>query len=1076
MTDSTEKLRAVFLAAIMVVSVFAMTVTFSGAAVAQASTNASVDFQDQDSLGDSVLVDEVNVDNYNTGTVKNVTVFNLSDGDRDMELGDASVSGTTTNIPVTLTTEITESQDLEAVAFNNSGDAIASSTASISYVEDYQQIQGDADAPRIWVGQNIVIDGNYNLGNDYDVYSTSTSSGDYYAGSFVREVRATANGQLIVRSTTIEPGVHVTENATKSISSGEGPINTENFPSFELTEQFLEVDGVEDTSVDSTQFTIGEIDSNRAGYDLEVQLEDGTVVDTLNNLGDYEEDVVVDHGLGVGDYNFSFEVTDTPASDESGHEVTPELDQELEIVSPEPQTDQFVRGDIVPIELDIQAADTGTITIGDRQEGQSIELNVTFEDSDGDGSALFYLNTYQIGDDNSSYGATDAGNGVYGTSDTTITNVDKNRVEIGGGSAGQDVIAAGSYDLVAAIGENSWKNSSTLVQDRSSLRLNERGTQGVNVYTAPGTGDAQIQPETTDDVEAAIENGVVTAADGTIADNDYFLLQIESSGLEGLLHTAALDNSNVADFGILDRSDDHIISDAWFAADALTGIGQQADAGPNLDEFFLDMQEEVETDPNSDVIAGTDDTGNLDSYWLPIKVQSGEEQVKNPGRSLEAGEEMVGIFSVEPPIDTEYFGDNNNTNPAFADVSINKIGGDAGNDAVYEKSYNEQSVTPWTFVSDQASVVVEGTTLGAMDELAVPQEDNITVSGQTNIAAGTPLNVNFVAASGEEEAFFVSTEATVEYVEGAPNTWETTIDFGDRPVGTEFEVNIRRGGSAPLLNPQGESTLGVVTAEPAVNEFTFADQDSGGSSVVVDTFNTTQGGYVEILNSDGDRVGLSNLQDTGEQNRIAISLDQDLEENQELTARALRTMDQAYMNEDGNPVETSAAVTVEQPDPAEFTVSDLSPENAATEQGSTVEVSATIANDGGEEAETSVELLLDGSTAATKSATLAGGESTTVTFEVDTSDLEPGTYVHGIATGDDDASGALTVEAASTPTPTPTETATPEPTETQTPEQTETATATEESSDGDGAGFGVVVALLAFLGASLLAVRRQTRE
>jgi PGF-CTERM protein len=66
-----------------------------------------------------------------------------------------------------------------------------------------------------------------------------------------------------------------------------------------------------------------------------------------------------------------------------------------------------------------------------------------------------------------------------------------------------------------------------------------------------------------------------------------------------------------------------------------------------------------------------------------------------------------------------------------------------------------------------------------------------------------------------------------------------------------------------------------------------------------------------------------------------------------------------------------------------------------------------------------------------------------------------------------------------TPTPTPTETDTPTatatPTATPTPEETETATATPEDTETTTTttpGFGAVVAVLALLGAALLALRR----
>ncbi|MEF8840046.1 MAG: BGTF surface domain-containing protein [Haloarculaceae archaeon] len=65
-----------------------------------------------------------------------------------------------------------------------------------------------------------------------------------------------------------------------------------------------------------------------------------------------------------------------------------------------------------------------------------------------------------------------------------------------------------------------------------------------------------------------------------------------------------------------------------------------------------------------------------------------------------------------------------------------------------------------------------------------------------------------------------------------------------------------------------------------------------------------------------------------------------------------------------------------------------------------------------------------------------------------------------------------TPTATQTAEPTPTETAEPTPTETAEPTPTETEPPTPSPTQGDGAGFGLVVALIALIGAALLAVRR----
>ncbi|WP_440989486.1 DUF7827 domain-containing protein [Haloarchaeobius baliensis] len=166
--------------------------------------------------------------------------------------------------------------------------------------------------------------------------------------------------------------------------------------------------------------------------------------------------------------------------------------------------------------------------------------------------------------------------------------------------------------------------------------------------------------------------------------------------------------------------------------------------------------------------------------------------------------------------------------------------------------------------------------------------------------------------------------------------------------------------------------------------------------------------------------------------------------------------------------------------PAAFEVSDLSAPGTAT-VGDEVTATATVANTGGTEGTTTVEFTFGGDVVDSQEVTLAPGESTTVEFSI-TADVEAGTYTHGISAGDSSQTAEITVEADTTQTPT--QTATPTATQTATPTATATATPTEaptdtdapdttEGDDGGQPGFGIGVALVALMGAALLALRRQ---
>ena len=93
--------------------------------------------------------------------------------------------------------------------------------------------------------------------------------------------------------------------------------------------------------------------------------------------------------------------------------------------------------------------------------------------------------------------------------------------------------------------------------------------------------------------------------------------------------------------------------------------------------------------------------------------------------------------------------------------------------------------------------------------------------------------------------------------------------------------------------------------------------------------------------------------------------------------------------------------TTEVDEPAEevdsFEVAELDAPESAT-VGDTIDVSATVTNPNEEEATQTVAFRLEGDVIAREDVTLAEGESSTVSFGVDTSEVPPGEYVHGVYT------------------------------------------------------------------------------
>jgi PGF-CTERM protein len=146
----------------------------------------------------------------------------------------------------------------------------------------------------------------------------------------------------------------------------------------------------------------------------------------------------------------------------------------------------------------------------------------------------------------------------------------------------------------------------------------------------------------------------------------------------------------------------------------------------------------------------------------------------------------------------------------------------------------------------------------------------------------------------------------------------------------------------------------------------------------------------------------------------------------------------------------------EPPEPANFQIVTVTPESATATQGDTVTVTATIQNTGEAEATQTVTLDIDGINFSSD-LTLAGSEASSVSFDVDTSGVDPGDYNHVVETENASFEGDLTIE------------------EMQ-PQDDNASDNASDNGDGSGPGFGVAIAMLALLGAALLAMRRRVDE
>jgi hypothetical protein len=118
--------------------------------------------------------------------------------------------------------------------------------------------------------------------------------------------------------------------------------------------------------------------------------------------------------------------------------------------------------------------------------------------------------------------------------------------------------------------------------------------------------------------------------------------------------------------------------------------------------------------------------------------------------------------------------------------------------------------------------------------------------------------------------------------------------------------------------------------------------------------------------------------------------------------------------ETDTPEDTDEPTDTDTPEPAVFLLSDLTISPESVEQGESVDIEATLRNDGGEDDGQLITLSIDGDELESELYQVDAGESTTVSFaETDTSEIDTGEDLEVVVASDDnEVTGSLTVEAA----------------------------------------------------------------
>ncbi|QOS11071.1 S-layer glycoprotein [Haloferax gibbonsii] len=757
---ANKQVRAVLLAALMVFSVFAGSIAFTGTAAA-AATSATVS-PDTVDKGPSASVDVT----VNSGGANDVHVW--------LDLNDdgyynASEPNSTDTAAATATLSLSIPESVSAGEYNVSAAESASLTAGTTQQEAYDTLDVVASNPADFNSATHFDDGTPKVEVAFDEAVTVNEMNVTDGETNLSQSVSVSSGQVNVTLSQVytddlEVTYNVTDTSGNTATATEdvtfAPIyvaNESNNTAYQgsnvavvasAVDTDVEVEGADDDNnyqfsgstgpnsqvfvfdtdgktLDTYQFTVGgaqkaQVDVRDLGLeltvdDLNITTKDGIEGSVSANAGDRTVDIVA-----LDDDGDEVEDTETTVTLNGQGEADFNLSSvdagEYTIEATDAFTGVTLESDTVTVSKAKDSTGDFASSVINEQVGDVAEITVTLDGTDtgtvtiGDYS-LGYSANVTVEDDN------DDGEVVllfnsYAPKKTSSFDVDDSDDEYTVEDITTDIpsgetLDAGDYDLEVATGGEA-DNVATLV-------LEDRSTDSVATWTAPTGADLTE----TEDVYDAIENENLTQTD-SLANGDVVVTQVSATGLEG-----AFDASNF---------------------DALSGTQfnltvEQTNPGPNRDAKVLGINSSSAT-----IIAD----GDNDTYFIVYDLDD-----------VSASR-------------TDYY-DNTST--------LYEVEDDDAFNATFTVLEDGDLAEDDESASDEFEVVTPELELD-QDEFAVGNAAEQSISGTATVAPGTELTIR-VTSDGDTQPRFLKTASV--YVQ-ADGTFSSAFDFSEQNLNDTFEV------------------------------------------------------------------------------------------------------------------------------------------------------------------------------------------------------------------------------------------------------------------------------------------------
>jgi len=802
MTDTNTKVRSLILTALMVVSVFGGSIAFAGSAAAAnqvtspALTNNSVDAGDSqthqltftvtdvehngntdsvyitlpDEYADSISVSSVSADisgsspdsdDYQSSPVDGPdNDGNLETIEYTFSYDSTSAGASTTDVDFTAdftldhpSPEADTLYDVGVELQDNSADDASATVSDVITVDG--TAAGDATTAQsggtYFQGQTLSFtDSNVDANEQVEI--RNFDRGDNSTGTLVRQTSADATGDVILNTENLETGVYAVEESPDGADENVVLI-------FEVVQQDLTVTADDGEVVNSGDATIEEhtVETNRAGDTTYTISADGLTTDELADIFGDDADENTDGFQATipqdATVDADFDGIETGEYTLNFEAVDTTAADSVDVTVQEPaegtvSLDSTVaseeRGDVAQITVNMENADTAYVTIGSDEVNYAATVEVV-DGANGDADGTVTLNLNTF--------LTTEGAAAFSVEDGDDGFTVQDATEFDSNDETNAPLATADYDIVLEDSGNNEVGVGTLV-------VSERSTDSMQLWTAAALpSDADVEA-----VYDSISAGDITQ-DSTIAYQDEVVHQIGVSGVYGALVNEMDASDSDAEAALLELANGD-------ANDPLTLSATQAGNFPNAEPLTVDFGE-TNTKGGLNVVA--DSANNTVFVALDtsdVAFDRGDNDDATPSAESLYGQ----TFDVE-------FG-------LLAD-STDLVAGD------------EDEVVTASFSVEERTAEVNGG-----DDITVEAASGQTISGTTNVAPGTEVNIR-ARASGSNPFLKTANGVTV----GADGTFSGTFDFSDVSENTTFTVTAASTGQAFANAPvEIEGTVGEAAA------------------------------------------------------------------------------------------------------------------------------------------------------------------------------------------------------------------------------------------------------------------------